>query len=81
MSAGGILIQVNEPVAVGMKLELTMDWPGLYHDREMMRLCLIAAVTRTGRGGTALRIISHRFREMTAARVRLPRADKNLAVA
>jgi len=79
MSAGGILIQLAEPISLGMKLELALDWPGIYHDREEMRLFLMAAVTRTGREGTALRIVSHRFREMSSARLRRP--DKNLAVA
>jgi len=81
MSAGGILIHLPEPVAIGTKLELAMDWTGLYHGRQAMRLFLVASVTRHDGRGAALRILSHRFRDVTPARVRIPRADKNLAVA
>jgi len=81
MSVGGILIHLPEPLPIGTKLELAMDWTGLYHGRESMRLFLVASVTRFDRRGAALRILSHRFRDVTPARVRIPRAEKNLAVA
>jgi hypothetical protein len=81
MSAGGILVQLPESVSLGCKLELAIDWPGLYHDRENMRLFLIASVARTGPGVAALRIESHRFRDVSLPRVRLRRSDKKLAVA
>lgn len=80
MSAGGILIDIPEALAAGTNLELGMDWPGLYHGRETMRLFLTAAVTRRDGRGTALRILSHRFRDgRPAARPRTP--EKALAVA
>jgi c-di-GMP-binding flagellar brake protein YcgR len=81
MSAGGILIRVPETLAVGTKLQIAMDWTGLYHGREAMRLFLVAFVTRVDSQGVALRIVSHRFRDVTPERVRIPRKDKNLAVA
>jgi hypothetical protein len=81
MNVGGILIHLPEPVAIGTKLELAMDWTGLYHGRQAMRLFLIASVSRNDTRGVALRILSHRFRDITPARVRIPRSDKNLAVA
>jgi hypothetical protein len=71
MSAGGILIYLPEP----------MDWTGLYHGRQAMRLFLVSAVARLDGRGVALRILSHRFRDIAPTRVRIPRADKNLAVA
>lgn len=81
MSASGVLIHIPESMAVGMKLELAMDWTGLYHGRETMRLFLIASVARSDCRGTALRILAHRFRDMSATRVRLRRSEKRLAVA
>ena len=75
------LVHLPEPVAIGTKLELAMAWTGLYHGRQAMRLFLVASVTRRDERGAALRILSHRFRDVTPARVRIPRADKNLAVA
>ena len=81
MSAGGVLVQIPEPLAAGTKLELAMDWTGLYHGRQAMRLFLVTAVTRIDRRGAGLRILSSRFRDGSTARVRLPRGEKNLAVA
>jgi hypothetical protein len=81
MSASGLLIGIPGPATAGTKLELAMDWTGLYHGRQTMRLFLVAQVTRTGARGTALRILSHSFRDVTPARVRPERAVRNLAVA
>jgi hypothetical protein len=81
MSVSSILIHVPELLPVGTKLDLFMDWTGLYHGRQSMRLWLVASVTSTGSRGTALRILSHRFRDVIPDRVRLRRDEKNLAVA
>jgi hypothetical protein len=79
MSASGILIHVPEQLAVGVKLELQMEWTGLYHGRQTMRLFLMASVTRTGGRGAALRILSHRFREANPVRVRAQRGQQAVA--
>ncbi len=79
MSATGILIHVPESLEVGTKLELQMEWTGLYHGRQTMRLFLIASVMRTGGRGAALRILSHRFREAVPARIRFQRAQQAVA--
>ncbi|MEI9977094.1 MAG: hypothetical protein WDO73_36610 [Ignavibacteriota bacterium] len=79
MSASGILIHVPNSVAVGAKLELSMEWSGLYHGRQAMRLFLIAVVTRIDDRGTALRILSHRFRDVSAVRVRFQRVQRAVA--
>jgi hypothetical protein len=81
MSARGILIDVPETPAIGTRLELAMDWTGLYHDRPVMRLFLIAAVTRIDKRRVALRIVSHRFRDVRPTAVRPQRAERKLAVA
>jgi hypothetical protein len=81
MSASGIFIQIADSLAVGAKWDLVMDWTGLYHGRQAMRLFLSAAVLRSGPQGTAMRILRHRFHDASPTRVRVPRADKNLAVA
>jgi len=70
MSAGGILIEISEAIPVGAKLELAMDWTGLYHGRDRMRLHLIAAAWRADGRGTALRILRHKFRYVRLAAVR-----------
>lgn len=81
MSAGGLLIQIPESLAAGTRVEVAMDWTGLYHGRQAMRLFLTAAVVRWGRQETALRILSHRFRDVSPVGVRLTRNEKSLAVA
>jgi hypothetical protein len=79
MSANGILIQVPESLAIGAKLEITMDWTGLYHGRQAMRLTLIAAVARTDSRGSALRILHNRFRDVSPTRVKFQRVQKAVA--
>ena len=79
MSASGVLIHVPEQLAVGAKLELQMEWSGLYHGRQTMRLFLMASVTRTGGRGAALRIVSHRFREASPAPARVQRTQRAVA--
>lgn len=79
MSAGGILIHVRETLPPGTKWELAMDWTGLYHGTNTMRLDLIATVMRTDGRGAALRILSHRFREARPTATRLQRADEAVA--
>jgi c-di-GMP-binding flagellar brake protein YcgR len=81
MSAGGVLIRVPEMLAAGTRLQVAMDWTGLYHGRQAMRLILTAAVTRVDPEGTGLRILSHRFSDVSPVRVRLQRTETNLAVA
>ena len=79
MSAIGILIQVPESLEIGAKLEIAMDWTGLYHGREAMRLTLIGAVARTDSRGSALRILHHRFRDVSPTRVKVQRVQKAVA--
>ena len=74
MSVGGILIGMARPLPVGSRWELELEWPGLYHGKPMMRLALTGAVVRNDGGGTALRILSHQFREVG-------RAERKQAVA
>jgi c-di-GMP-binding flagellar brake protein YcgR len=70
MSATGILIEIPEKFAPGAKLELSMDWIGLYHGKESMRLYLTAIVVRTNQRGTALRIVRSRFSDLRQFAIR-----------
>lgn len=60
MSAGGVLVDIPEVKAVGSALELAIDWPGLYHDKPMVRLFLTGSVARLDGRRTALRILRNR---------------------
>jgi hypothetical protein len=81
MSADGIFIDTPETAPVGTELELEIDWPGLYHGKAMVRLLVIGAVVRNDSQGTALRILSHRFRYVGPAVVPSRRTERNLTVA
>lgn len=81
MSASGIPIQIPERAPAGTKIEIVMDWTGLYHNREAMRLHLIAAVTRADSAGIALRILRHRFQEAYPEIVRRRGTERKRAVA
>ncbi len=63
MSARGILIEIPEPLSLGSRLDILMEWPGLYFGKKKVHLFLIGSVTRVDERGTALRIVSHQFRE------------------
>jgi hypothetical protein len=81
MSAGGILIDPPEVAPVGSTLEVAIDWPGLYHGKPMVRLFLIGFVARVDDRGTALRILSHQFRDVRPVVTRRRRAERNFALA
>jgi hypothetical protein len=81
MSAGGILIDPPAAAPVGSTLELAIDWPGLYHGKPVVRLFVIGSVARVDGRGTALRILSHEFRDVRPVLTRPRRAERNLAVA
>jgi hypothetical protein len=79
MSAGGILIDIPEALPVGSRLELAMDWPGLYHGKAMVLLSLTASVVRVDLRGTAVQILNHEFREVCAVVTNPRRRERNLA--
>ena len=81
MSVGGILIDTPEAVPVGSTVELAIDWLGLYHGKPRVCLLVIGSVVRNDGRGTALRILSHEFREVCTAMVPSRRTERNLAVA
>ena len=69
MSVDGILIDAPGAAPIGTELELEIDWPGLYHGKPMVRLLVIGSVVRNDGRGTAVRILSHKFRHIRPAAV------------
>jgi hypothetical protein len=82
MSSGGIRIEAAALLPEDTVLEIVMDWPGLYHGRDSVRLFLKGTVCRRDDAGTVLRITSHDFR-FAAVEIpgRLRRPERKLAVA
>jgi len=66
MSAAGILMVADREFQPGAQIEISLDWPGLYHDAERMRLVVTAAVVRSQGSRTALRILQHEFLQVPA---------------
>jgi hypothetical protein len=62
MSAGGLFVQIPDSLPIGATLTAKMDWSGLYHGVQSVRLFLTCSVVRVESRGTALRIVKHEFR-------------------
>jgi hypothetical protein len=82
MSATGIRLTMANPPAIDTEVEVVMDWPGVYHGRQDVRLFLSGSVCRNMIDGVALRITNHDFR-FTPVEVpaRFGRTERKLAVA
>jgi hypothetical protein len=79
MSARGIRIDIPEKMPLGSRLELSMDWPGLFHGADMVRLFLLASVTRVDGRGMVLRIQRHKFLAPAVVRSRRPEGKQAVA--
>jgi hypothetical protein len=82
MSATGVRFEASQALLAGTRVDLVMDWPGIYHGRAEVRLFLSGTVCRDGLEGTALQITNHDFR---FAPVEIPsrfrKTERKLAVA
>jgi len=82
MSATGMLLELQSQVEPGNEIELVMDWNGLYHGKERMRLLLTVEVLRCEPRGIAVRIMEHQFEEVTpVVPARYVKGKARLAVA
>ncbi|MDR3702458.1 MAG: PilZ domain-containing protein [Candidatus Sulfopaludibacter sp.] len=68
ISSRGLLLDVPDSLPAGSRLEVVMDWPGIYFGRKTVRLFLIGTVARVDARGTAVRMVRHEFREVAAKR-------------
>jgi len=66
MSAGGVRLEIAEPIPAGTVLEILLEWTRLYHDSEQVRFWARAQVVRSVPGETAARILRHEFRTFGA---------------
>lgn len=78
MSAGGVLIHLREAIALEAILELSIDWPGLYHDQPVVRLFVIGSVARIDSRGTVVRVLSHQFRTVHGSPIQ--RSESHLSM-
>ena len=66
-----MLMEIPVAMPVGTRLELSMDWTGLYHGKQKMRLVLLGWVTRVDENGTAVRFVRHQFRDVSPVESKL----------
>jgi hypothetical protein len=69
MSSGGIAIQIGKVLEPGSEIELVLDWTGIYHGKHRIRLFVCGEVVRSEEHRTAVRILTHEFRESSARAV------------
>ncbi len=76
MSAMGILVELDRAVEVGATLQMSLAWPGIYHECEGVRLDVTAHVLRSEDKRIALQILTQEFRVPRRLRVSPPNATR-----
>jgi PilZ domain-containing protein len=62
MSSGGILLQTDRQLPVGLQVELSISWPVLLHNVAPMQLVILGRVVRIAGQHAGIRIAQHEFR-------------------
>lgn len=62
MGSRGVLLAVDCPVAEGVLLEVSLQWPAKLDNRSDLKLVLRGSVVRTEENRIAVRIQKHEFR-------------------
>ncbi len=68
ISAGGMMLDLTEDLETGTRVEILMDWPGVYFGKKKVRLFVIGSVVRAQRRGCAIRFLRHQFRDVAQRR-------------
>ena len=67
ISSGGVWWTTESILGVGLRVELSVNWPALINDVCPMKLVVYGRVVRSDAGGTALVIERHEFRTQGSA--------------
>lgn len=62
MSAEGMLVDLCRATEPGTRIELSIDWPGLYHGAVRVRLMVTAKVLRTDGHRVGVKVLDAVFR-------------------
>jgi c-di-GMP-binding flagellar brake protein YcgR len=62
LSSGGILIEAERPLPVGLNLELSITWPVLLHEVAPLQLVVAGRIVRARGKHVAIRKVQHEFR-------------------
>jgi hypothetical protein len=64
LSSGGILIEADRPLPVGLNLEMSIAWPVLLHNVSPLQLVVSGKIVRSNGKMVAVRMIQHEFRTL-----------------
>jgi hypothetical protein len=62
LSSGGILIETERSLPVGLNLEISVAWPVMLHNVSPMQLVISGRIVRTSGQRVAIRMLQHEFR-------------------
>ncbi len=62
LSSGGILIETDRPLPVGLNIELSVAWPVMLHDTAPMQLVISGRIARSAGRLAGIRMMQHEFR-------------------
>lgn len=61
-SSGGVLIETDRTMPVGLNVELSVSWPVLLHNVAQLQLVITGRIVRSQGARTAIRMVQHEFR-------------------
>ena len=62
LSSGGILIETEHQLPVGLNVELSVSWPVMLHNVSPMQLAISGKIVRCAGQRAAIRMTQHEFR-------------------
>ena len=62
LSSGGILLETDRQLPIGLNVELSISWPVLLHNVAPLQLVVIGRVVRAAGQRVAIRMAQHEFR-------------------
>jgi hypothetical protein len=62
MSRSAVLVSANHEVNVGVRMELSIEWPALFHGRVPLRFVTAGEVVRCNASSFAVKLVGYQFR-------------------
>ena len=62
LSSGGILIEADRQLPVGLNVEVSLAWPVMLHNVAPMQLVISGRIVRSAGQRVAIRMVQHEFR-------------------
>jgi hypothetical protein len=72
ISSSGVLLEVEQPLAPGVRIELSIAWPARLEGYALLQLFVAGRTVRAEGGRTAVRIQTYDFRTRAASQTAHP---------